>query len=367
MHSRFRIAQPERFGPILRAWSRLAGHPLEPPRGSGSSPCAAAPNRRTALNAPPGPRGHHTATTTSRHAPQPDGQPSVLHRTPGVAEDSYATPGGGVRPAEQVALWTVGLFSAAALLGFGTFGVNPELLGRFPSTAGFFALSFRLFSIGQILIAAGCLVLLLVLRVRLEWVGAFVAIYVISLSSELSGVAFGFPFGPYYYTPILGARWFDLVPLVIPLSWFMMAIPSYYIAAVAVPEGGAASRIVLGALLLTAWDVALDPAMSYATVYWRWEVDGSYYGMPLVNLAGWLFTSALLMSALVLLRSESWIRKLPLRWIAAFYSINLILPLGMAGAAGLGWAVIATVVAYLALAALALVWRRKNATEVRAV
>ncbi len=262
-----------------------------------------------------------------------------------------------------MAIGKVGLFSAAAVIGFGTFGVNPALLGHFPAASGFFALSFRLFSIGQILIAAGCLILLLVLRVRLRWVPAFVALYVISLSSELSGVAFGFPFGPYYYTPTLGARWFDLVPLVIPLSWFMMAIPSYYIAAMAVPHGGALSRIVLGALVLTAWDVALDPAMSFATVYWRWEVDGAYYGMPWVNLAGWLFTSALLMIALVLLRSESWIRELPARWMIAFYSINLLLPLGMAAAAGLGWAVIATLASYLGLAVLALAWRNRSAAE----
>lgn len=307
-----------------------------------------------------------TAKTASRKVSQ-GGRPFFLPPTSRETEGLGIPITDGSRLAERVALWTVGLFSGAALLGFGTFGANPELLGRFPSAAGFFALSFRLFSIGQILISAGCLILLLVLRTRLKWVGAFVALYLISLSSELSGVAFGFPFGSYYYTPILGARWFDLVPLVIPLSWFMMAIPSYHLAAVAVPKGGVASRIVLGALILTAWDVALDPAMSYATVYWRWEVDGTYYGMPWVNLAGWFFTSALLMSAMALLRAESWIRELPRRWMIAFYGINLALPLGMAAAAGLGWAVMATVVAYLALAALAFAWRRKTSTEAPAV
>jgi uncharacterized membrane protein len=314
------------------------------------------------LNAPPDPRGRQDTPTDSRKD-TPGHSTSLLDRAPAREAHPPSGRSGGFALVERMAIWKVGLFSAAAVIGFGTFGVNPALLGHFPAASGFFALSFRLFSIGQILIAAGCLILLLVLRVRLRWVPAFVALYVISLSSELSGVAFGFPFGPYYYTPTLGARWFDLVPLVIPLSWFMMAIPSYYIAAMAVPHGGALSRIVLGALILTAWDVALDPAMSFATVYWRWEVDGAYYGMPWVNLAGWLFTSALLMIALVLLRSESWIRELPARWMIAFYSINLLLPLGMAAAAGLGWAVIATLASYLGLAVLALAWRHRSAAE----
>ena len=314
------------------------------------------------MNVPPNVPGGHDTPTISRTA-HPRNSPSPPYPGSGGEGQPTSRSGRGGASAERIALWAVGLFSATAVIGFGTFGVNPALLGRFPAATGFFAHSFRLFSIGQILIAAGALILLLVLRARLRWVAAFVAVYVISLSSELSGVAFGFPFGPYYYTPTLGTRWFDLVPLVIPLSWFMMAIPSYYIAAVAVPNGGAISRIVLGALILTAWDVALDPAMSYATVYWRWEVDGAYYGMPWVNLAGWLFTSVLLMIALVLLRSESWIRGLPARWMIAFYSINLLLPLGMAAAAGLGWAVVATVVTYLALAGLCVSWRLRTAGE----
>ncbi len=33
-------------------------------------------------------------------------------------------------------------------------------------------------------------------------------------------------------------------------------------------------RVAVGALWLVAWDLALDPAMSYLTPYWRWERDG---------------------------------------------------------------------------------------------
>ena len=58
----------------------------------------------------------------------------------------------------------------------------------------------------------------------------FCLIHLTSLTSELSGTTVGLPFGPYHYTAGLGPKWFDHVPLLIPLSWFMMAVPSYAIA-----------------------------------------------------------------------------------------------------------------------------------------
>jgi uncharacterized membrane protein len=256
---------------------------------------------------------------------------------------------GWEKRAEKAALWVAVGFSGAALLGFATFGVHPQLLSHFPWSVPIFAVSFRLFSIGQILVAGGAVCALLLLRARLRWIGAFLAVYFVSLGSELSGTAVGFPFGPYHYTTFLGPKWFGLVPIVIPLSWFMMAIPSFHFALKAAPGRGPVVQILLGAVILTLWDLALDPAMSYATPYWRWEVDGAYYGMPMVNLAGWLFTSLLIMGAFVLLRSREWVEKLPTRWLAIFYGANLILPLGMSVAAGLVWAVVITVAAYGAL------------------
>ncbi len=261
-------------------------------------------------------------------------------------------------PVERVALWVVVAFNAAAVLGFAIFGVHPHLLEHVPWAVPFYARSFRLFSIGQILVAGGALMLVLTLRTGWRWIPAFLAVYVISLSSELSGTAFGFPFGPYYYTPLLGARWFDLVPLVIPLSWFLMAIPSFLLAARLDPGGGVVSRVLLGSVILTAWDLALDPAMSYATIYWRWEVAGAYYGMPWVNLAGWLFTGVLLMGALVVLRMEDWMERLPLRWMSLFYLANVLLPLGMSAGAGLVWAVLLTLAGYAAIALVVLLRQR---------
>jgi uncharacterized membrane protein len=299
--------------------------------------------------------GMHESFAPPRHRPSPGGDALALPhgRRPG-------RPGAVGRWLERFALWIVVGFSAASVVGFATFGLRPELLGRFPGAVPFYAISFRLFAQGQILVAFGALALLLLLRAPPRWIVAFVAVYLVSLGSELSGTAIGFPFGPYHYTALLGPKWFGLVPLVIPLSWFMMAIPSFHLARWADPEGGGLSRVALGTLILSAWDLALDPAMSHATFYWRWEVEGAYYGMPWVNLAGWIFTSALVMSVLVRLRSEAWISRLPGRWLAVFYATNVLLPLGMAAAAGLGWAVAATLAAYAGLGAFA--WSRSGRT-----
>ncbi len=103
--------------------------------------------------------------------------------------------------------------------------------------------------------------------------------------------------------------------------------------------------MLLASLILASWDLALDPAMSYATNYWVWGEAGPYYGMPLLNLFGWYVTGLLLMGALAALRAESWIRPLPHRWLGGFYLANLALPLGMSAAAGLWGAVAATLAA----------------------
>ena len=266
--------------------------------------------------------------------------------------------GSGARAAlrpEGMALVLVYVCTLSALAGYATFGLHPELLLRYPDASGFYALAFGLFAQLQVWVAFAALALYLSLRAGPRWLRAFSALYLISLGSELAGTTMGLPFGEYRYTEALGAKWLGHVPLVIPLSWFYMAIPSYALARAALPERvRLPGRILLGSLLLLGWDLTLDPAMSHATAYWVWGEPGAYYGMPWLNLFGWYVTGVALMSALAFLGSDGWISSLSLRWLGAFYGANLLLPLGMSMAAGLWGAVLATVgVAVAALAA----WR----------
>ena len=65
---------------------------------------------------------------------------------------------------------------------------------------------------------------------KLKALWAFEAIYSVSLASELMGTTYGIPFGAYSYTALLGVKWFDRVPLLIPLSWFTMSWACWVIA-----------------------------------------------------------------------------------------------------------------------------------------
>lgn len=252
---------------------------------------------------------------------------------------------------ENAGLAGLYLFTGIALLGYATFGLNPGWLARFPQVAGFYAISFGFFAQAQIWFAAAVLALFLTLRVGARWLPALAVLYLISLAFELLGTTIGLPFGEYHYTGALGMRWFGHVPLLIPLSWFFMAVPSYALARAAVPYHSV-GRVVLASLVLLGWDLALDPAMSRATAYWVWAEQGAYYGMPWLNLFGWYVTGLALMTALALLRADRWLEALPQRWLTGFYGANLLLPLGMSAAAGLWGAVAATAAALMGTALL---------------
>jgi uncharacterized membrane protein len=258
------------------------------------------------------------------------------------------------------ALLPLFVFTAAAVAGYATFGRNPSLLLHLPSwAASFYAHSFAFFALGHVWLAMAVLTFVLSLRAGTRWLLSFALVYVISLSSELAGTTWGLPFGEYAYSALLAPMWLDRVPVVIPLSWFFMALPSYALASIAF--GGVASRIAVASLLLLAWDLALDPAMSYATRYWHWGDGGPYYGMPWLNLFGWYVTGIVLMAVFAWRRAESWTSRVEPRWWRAFYAANLLLPLGMCAAAGLWGAVAVTL---LVLGVLAFLLRRGSTWRV---
>jgi hypothetical protein len=105
--------------------------------------------------------------------------------------------------------------------------------------------------------------------------------------------------------------------------------------------------------------------MSLATKYWIWGTDGSYYGMPLLNLFGWFVTGVALMVVFEAMRVDRWIGALSAPWLIAYYGANLLLPVGMAIAAGLGGAVAATAVALGAAWLIARAGRSARGVEVR--
>jgi putative membrane protein len=43
--------------------------------------------------------------------------------------------------------------------------------------------------------------------------------------------------------------------------------------------------------IMTAWDVAMEPAWSTLDHAWIWSYGGAYFGVPVSNFLGWLLTS----------------------------------------------------------------------------
>lgn len=258
------------------------------------------------------------------------------------------------------------VFIAFGLVGFATFGLHPQLLAAFPAAAGLYGPIYAKVGQVQVWLLWGVLAAALVRHVGVRWIPAFVAVYVLSFLAEFFGTGYGIPFGGYGYSALLGGKWFDRVPYVIPLSWFAMTVPAFALSRAFAFARTPVRRVLLASAILVAWDLALDPAMSHLTPYWIWSESGPYYGMPWLNLLGWYVTALVLTTTLAALRADRWIDRFDLRWMGAYYAVNLVMPVGMLAAAGMWLAVFTTLAAYALLALLALVGPRRTARLVPA-
>ncbi len=118
----------------------------------------------------------------------------------------------------------------------------------------------------------------------------------VSLTFESVGVLTGWIYGPYHYTDRLGPKVFGLVPFLIPIAWFMMSYCALVLAETLTgirgvnSVGQAAGMAFLSAMIMTAWDLGMDPVM-VTTLHWVWEAEGAYFGIPVQNYLGWLATT----------------------------------------------------------------------------
>jgi len=183
----------------------------------------------------------------------------------------------------------------------------------------------------------------------LRWIGGWrvVAMFgvasLIALASELLGTRTGYPFGGYSYTPLLGYRILGLVPFPIPISWTFILYCSLAMCGRLLPARDDGRTRLLWAfvagLILTAWDVAMDPAM-VRTAHWLWHEPGPFYGMPFTNWIGWVVTGTVI--AWVMLRfvppgvvAE---RVSPTRLPLVLYAVNGLMPIAICFRHGLLWA-----------------------------
>lgn len=200
----------------------------------------------------------------------------------------------------------------------------------------------------------------------------FALAFTISLGAELTGTSTGYPFGAYSYTTQLGYRIGGLVPFNIPTSWFYMLYCSLAIVGrLARPDDRSAARwrwAILAALVLTAWDVSMDPAM-VRTTHWLWHLQPDaqltpfrrafsgdlFYGMPLTNWLGWLLTGTIVARVmLAVVPPTTWTARVsPSRFPLVLYGVNGILPIAICIRQGMTWAAVLGAAAMLVPLALA--------------
>ncbi|MEJ2070763.1 MAG: carotenoid biosynthesis protein [Syntrophobacterales bacterium] len=172
-----------------------------------------------------------------------------------------------------------------------------------------------------VFIFLGCYVLLATWQFGLGRTLAFLVTgYLVAWLAELSSIHTGFPFGLYIYIPATLGReiWVAGVPFMDSLSYVFLAYASYSLALLALSPGGwqgwrfsledrrllySWRSTILGAVLMTALDVVIDPL---ALRGYRWFLGqiygypepGYYFGVPLANFAGWLLVSFILIRLL---------------------------------------------------------------------
>lgn len=185
---------------------------------------------------------------------------------------------------------------------------------------------------------------------------------VLPLCAELTGTATGWPFGGYSYTDGLGAKVAGRVPYSVPLSWFYMGFAAFLLAGLIARtwhERRAWIPVVLGAWLLMAWDLVLDPAMANPAMpvqFWTWHESGAYFGMPPRNLAGWFGTGLAFMALSRLLwRGMPDLVRVPAWLPFSLYVANVVWAMALALSVGLWPAAMAAAV--LGLLPATLIWR----------
>ena len=170
--------------------------------------------------------------------------------------------------------------------------------------------------------------------------GAAIAL---ALGGELLGTSTGVPFGEYAYTSLLGYRILGLVPFPIPISWCYMLYCALAMSARLCAAGDDSRSKWTWALsagaMLTAWDVAMDPAM-VQTAHWVWREPGVFYGMPLSNWLGWFITGCIIARVMVAIVPPTRFAERQRReWLPlALYAVNGVMPIAICLRDRLWWA-----------------------------
>ena len=78
---------------------------------------------------------------------------------------------------------------------------------------------------------------------------------------------------------------FGLVPWTVAFAWTPLILGAYAVAANLFDSR--ISRVIATTLILTVFDVVLDPG-AVLLGFWQYDGGGWFYGVPMSNFVGWL-------------------------------------------------------------------------------
>lgn len=183
---------------------------------------------------------------------------------------------------------------------------------------------------------------------------------ILGWAAEQAGAGWGWFFGHYHYTEVLGPR-LGHVPLVIPLMWFGLCHVGWVLGSLLlwqqpVPARaslrGRAAAAVMAALLVTAFDLGADPYFVFVLKAWIMDkTTGAWFGETTKGFAGWLVVSGTIVMVTQLLARPA---------------TSVVAP-GTAAAARARWAAAVPLIVYGGLLVFQLVFTRPDAVRVVAL
>ena len=116
-------------------------------------------------------------------------------------------------------------------------------------------------------------------------------------AAEILGVRTGFPFGRYHFTDLMGPKILD-VPILLSLAHLGIAYCAWIMSVLILGFANqrssrprAVAAALLASLIMTSWDLAMDPDWSTIDHAWIWHDGGAFFGVPVSNFLGWFGTA----------------------------------------------------------------------------
>ncbi len=132
-----------------------------------------------------------------------------------------------------------------------------------------------------------------VLITKLSHTKAILTILLISVFAmciETIGIVTGFPYSHFTYSESLGYKLFSITPIAVFFAFTPLVLGAIRLADCICKTR--LKKILLAIFFVVYIDVILDPVM-VAQNTWIWQNSGIYYGVPLMNFFGWLFSSTI--------------------------------------------------------------------------